>query len=615
MNKFNSAHNLRSGYVEPDIYTGNATLTEIASTVNSTHFTLTYRCQNCWAWNQNGATGNQLPVASQRTVLVVGWVQATTTVTPPSDSNGVIVQHDNGMGLYGAPIVSMRQPSYSSWIPTSTPTTSATVTSTPSATATTCVGSPAPTATYDYIIAGAGAAGIPLADKLSEAGKSVLLIEKGPPSSGRWGGTMKPTWLSGTNLTRFDVPGLCNQIWVDSAGIACTGIDQMAGCVLGGGTAVNAALWWKPNTVDWDYNFPTGWKSSDMSSATSRVFSRIPGTDHPSMDGKLYLQQGYDVVSSALAAGGWKNLTAGANASPNEKNRTFAHTPYMYANAERGGPMATYLVTASARSNFKLLMNTSVKRIIRQGGHATGVELEAGYCGVVNVTANTGRVIVSAGVFNTAKILFRSGIGPADQLAIVNGSTDGPKMIGSSDWIKLPVGQNLVDHVNTDLVIRHPNVTFYDFYAAYTNPIAADKTAYLNKRSGILAQSAPNIGPMFWEVIPGSVAGDGIDRQLQWTARVEPSLGETDNTSMTLSQYLGRGATSRGTLTITGALSMVVSDPPYLKSTGDKNAVIAGINNLLTAIKKIPSIVVEQPAAGVAVTDYVAAVSSPRLTF
>ena len=56
---------------------------------------------------------------------------------------------------------------------------------------------------------------------------------------------MKPDWLDGTNLTRFDVPGLCNEIWVDSNGIACTDTDQMAGCVLGGGTAVNAGLWWK----------------------------------------------------------------------------------------------------------------------------------------------------------------------------------------------------------------------------------------------------------------------------------------------------------------------------------------------------------------------------------
>lgn len=103
----------------------------------------------------------------------------------------------------------------------------------------------APAKTYDYIIVGGGAGGIPVADKLSQAGYKVLLIEKGPPSTGQYNGTMKPAWLQGTALTRFDVPGLCNQIWVDSVGIACTDTDQMAGCVLGGGTAVNAGLWWK----------------------------------------------------------------------------------------------------------------------------------------------------------------------------------------------------------------------------------------------------------------------------------------------------------------------------------------------------------------------------------
>ena len=69
-----------------------------------------------------------------------------------------------------------------------------------------------PSEVYDYIIVRAGAGGIPIADKLSEAGKNVLLIEKGPPSTRRWGGSIRPDWLSETNLTRFDVPRLCNEI-------------------------------------------------------------------------------------------------------------------------------------------------------------------------------------------------------------------------------------------------------------------------------------------------------------------------------------------------------------------------------------------------------------------
>lgn len=85
------------------------------------------------------------------------------------------------------------------------------------------VGVPVPPGTtFDYVVVGGGAGGIVVADRLSEAGHSVLLIEKGPPSTGRWGGTMKPDWLVGTNLTRFDVPGLCNQIWHDSAGLPAT---------------------------------------------------------------------------------------------------------------------------------------------------------------------------------------------------------------------------------------------------------------------------------------------------------------------------------------------------------------------------------------------------------
>ena len=99
--------------------------------------------------------------------------------------------------------------------------------------------------TYDYIVIGAGAGGIPVAERLTAAGHKVLLLEKGPPSTARWGGDMKPEWLEGEDLTRFDVPGLCNQIWHDSTGIVCTDMDQIAGCVLGGGTAVNAGLWWK----------------------------------------------------------------------------------------------------------------------------------------------------------------------------------------------------------------------------------------------------------------------------------------------------------------------------------------------------------------------------------
>lgn len=62
---------------------------------------------------------------------------------------------------------------------------------------------------WDAIIVGAGTAGIIVADRLSEAGKKTLLLELGGVSYGITGGTEKPAWLDGTDLSRVDVPGLC----------------------------------------------------------------------------------------------------------------------------------------------------------------------------------------------------------------------------------------------------------------------------------------------------------------------------------------------------------------------------------------------------------------------
>jgi len=47
--------------------------------------------------------------------------------------------------------------------------------------------------------------------------------------------------------------------------------------VLGGGVAVNSALWWKPHPDDFDRNFPPGWKNSDMTKHIDTVWQRIPG--------------------------------------------------------------------------------------------------------------------------------------------------------------------------------------------------------------------------------------------------------------------------------------------------------------------------------------------------
>ena len=94
------------------------------------------------------------------------------------------------MGEFSIAVASATQASYSNWATMTATTTYTSGTATPTSTPTSISAVPVPTGvTYDYVVIGGGAGGIPIADKLSEAGKSVLLIEKGVASSARWGGS------------------------------------------------------------------------------------------------------------------------------------------------------------------------------------------------------------------------------------------------------------------------------------------------------------------------------------------------------------------------------------------------------------------------------------------
>jgi cellobiose dehydrogenase (acceptor) len=321
-----------TGYTSPASYTGNATLTQISSSVNESYFEITYRCEHCWVWDQEGTDGSQIPGTAETSRQIMGWAQAAKAPSTPEDSDSAITQHASANMFYMV-AASARNDAYTDYaamatgsgseteapVPTATSGSNSTTSAIPEATAV-ATGAACPTGgnmnasqTYDYIIVGSGAGGIPAAAKLAESGKKVLLIERGPASSGRHGGTMKPDWLSGTNLTRFDVPGLDNEIWVNSEGIACTDYSVMAGCVLGGGTAVNAGLWWNPDPLDFDEGFPEGWKHADIEPAITRAFEKIPFNDRPSKDGELYKAQGYNIVgtcgSSMMCYGGDQLLT------------------------------------------------------------------------------------------------------------------------------------------------------------------------------------------------------------------------------------------------------------------------------------------------------------------
>lgn len=71
-----------------------------------------------------------------------------------------------------------------------------------------------------------------------------------------------------------------------------------------------------------------------------------------------------------------------------------------------------------------------------------------------------------------------------------------------------------------------------------------------------------------------------------------------------MSQYLGRGSTSRGRMTITANLDTVVSTLPYLRDQNDVDAVIQGIVNMQNALEGV-GLNWTYPAPGVTAAEFV----------
>ena len=63
---------------------------------------------------------------------------------------------------------------------------------------------------YDYIVAGAGPAGIIVAQRLAESGANVILLERGDASTFSSGGRDILPWNN--TVTQYDVPGVRHYI-------------------------------------------------------------------------------------------------------------------------------------------------------------------------------------------------------------------------------------------------------------------------------------------------------------------------------------------------------------------------------------------------------------------
>ncbi|VDB95623.1 unnamed protein product [Peniophora sp. CBMAI 1063] len=596
-----------TGYVQPEPFAG-PTITQLpSSTVNSTHWHLTIHCENCTTW---GGTSS-MPTTSSG---VLAWAYSSVAVNDPSDPDSDFQEHTD-FGFFGMDYADAHASTsdYANYLAGKGGSGGgSTTTTTPPTTTTTTTTSASPTVTataYDYIVVGAGPGGIITADRLSEAGKKVLLLERGGPSTAETGGWYKAPWAQNTDLTKFDVPGLFETMFTDPnpAFWWCNDITVFAGCLIGGGTSINGALYWYP--PDSDFSTANGWPSGWQNHApyTNKLSARLPSTDHPSTDGKRYLEQSYNVAEQLLKPMGFNAGTI--NDNPNNKDHIYGYSAFDFIDGKRGGPVATYLQTAQARPNFTLKQYVYVQNLVRTGGTVTGVrtnDTSLGPNGIIPLTPN-GRVVLSAGAYGTSRILFASGIGPSDQLAIVQQNpTYSAWLPKSSDFINLPVGMNVSDNPSINLVFTHPDIDAYENWAnVWANPRPADAAQYIKDQSGVLASASPRMN--FWEALGGS---DGKTRYLQGTVRPGAASVNTTNAYnasqiFTITTYLSQGITSRGRIGITASMNAQPIVQPWFQDPVDQAVLTQAIKNLVGGIANVPNLTMITPDNHMTIDQYI----------
>jgi choline dehydrogenase len=309
----------------------------------------------------------------------------------------------------------------------------------------------------DYVIVGAGSAGCAMAYRLSEAGRSVIVIEHGGSDAGPF--IQMPGALSyPMNMPMYDwgfrtepEPHLGNRT-----------LATPRGKVIGGSSSINGMVFVRGHARDFDHwadSGAAGWSYADVLPYFRRMETWHGGNGEPGefrgTSGPLHVTRGprtnplfHAFVEAGRQAG--YEVTSDYNG---QKQEGFGAMEATIFKGRRWSAANAYLKPALKRPNCTLV-RAFARRVVIEGGRATGVEVERG--GAVEVIRARAEVVLAASSINTPKILMLSGIGAASHLA-----EHGIPVVADRPG----VGANLQDHLEIymQFASRQP-ITLYKYW-------------------------------------------------------------------------------------------------------------------------------------------------------